>query len=244
MNFNNILFLDIETVSQVETYNHLDPEWKELWDHKARSILRGSDSETSEEVYHRAGIYAEFGKIVCVSCGCLQGSGEDRKLVIKSFSGDDETKLLKEVSDMLQKWWTEPDKSLCAHNGKEFDYPYLCRRMIINSVPVPEALKLHGKKPWEVKHLMDTMEMWKFGDYKSYTSLKLLAKVLGIPSPKDDIDGSMVGSVYWVEKDLERIVEYCQKDVITLAQVLLRFHCEPLIRQGNVEIKTLRKADV
>lgn len=244
MNFNNILFLDIETVSQQPTYEELDAEWKELWDLKTRYLIKNPETETPETVYPRAAIYAEFGKIVCVSCGCIQGTGGDRKLTIKSYSGDDEKKLLKEVGDMLRKWWTEPDKSLCAHNGKEFDYPYLCRRMIINSVTVPEVLKLHGKKPWEVKHLMDSMEMWKFGDYKSYTSLKLLAKVLGVPSPKDDIDGSMVNEVYYTEKNLDRIVEYCQKDVITLTQVLLRFHCEEGIKPGNVEYKTLRKADV
>jgi 3'-5' exonuclease len=243
MNFNNILFLDIETVSQVETYNHLDSDWKELWDHKAKSITRGNDAETSEDVYHRAGIYAEFGKIICISCGCIQGVGEERRLVIKSYSGEDERKILVDFTHMLQSWSGSADKFLCAHNGKEFDYPYLCRRMVINGIEIPEALKISGRKPWEVRHL-DTMELWKFGDYKSFTSLKLLAKVLGIPSPKDDIDGSMVNSVFWIEKDIDRIVEYCQKDVITLTQVLLRFHCEPLIRQENIEYKTLRKADV
>jgi uncharacterized protein YprB with RNaseH-like and TPR domain len=243
MNFNNILFLDIETVPQAESYNGLDAEWKELWDHKAKSLARGSEGAVGEDLYDRAGIYAEFGKIVCISCGCIQGHGEDRKLVINSYFSHDEKKLLLDFVHMLQRWSGSPDKFLCAHNGKEFDYPYLCRRMIINGVEIPEALKIAGRKPWEVRHL-DTLEMWKFGDYKSYTSLKLLAKVLGIPSPKDDIDGSMVHSVYWVDKDLERIAEYCQKDVITLAQVLLRFHCEPLIRPANIEIKTLRKADV
>ena len=243
MNFNNILFLDIETVSQVENYNHLDAEWKELWDHKAKALTRNSEGEGGEEVYHRAGIYAEFGKIICISCGCLQGSGEEKKLVIKSYFNHDEKKLLLDFAHMLQGWGGSADKFLCAHNGKEFDYPYLCRRMVINGIEIPEALKISGRKPWEVRHL-DTMEMWKFGDYKSYTSLKLLAKVLGIPSPKDDIDGSMVNAVYWTNNDLERIVEYCQKDVITLAQVLLRFHCEPLVKPGQVEIKSLRKADV
>ena len=244
MNFNNILFLDIETVSQQSSYEELDNEWKELWDHKTRYLIKNPESETPETLYPRAAIYAEFGRIVCISCGCLQGSGEEKKLTLKSYSGDDEKKLLQQFADMIEKWWTEPAKGLCAHNGKEFDYPYLCRRMIVNGVVVPEALKLHGKKPWEVKHLMDTMEMWKFGDFKSYTSLKLLAKVLGIPSPKDDIDGSMVNDVYYVQKDLDRIVEYCQKDVITLAQVLLRFHCEALVKPQNIEIKNLRKADV
>lgn len=237
MQFNNILFLDIETVSQFETYNHLPSDWKELWDLKAAIINRNREEETSESIYHRAGIYAEFGKIICISCGYILGSGEDRKLVIKSYYGHDEKKLLTEFAEMLRQWGKgSEEKSLCAHNGKEFDYPYLCRRMVINGIEIPEILRISGKKPWEVRHL-DTMEMWKFGDFKSFTSLKLLAKVLGIPSPKDDIDGSMVNTVYWIEKDLVRIVEYCQKDVVTLAQVLLRFHCEPLIKPENISIK-------
>jgi len=236
MNFNNILFLDIETVSQFETYNHLPEDWKELWDLKAQIINRNKEEETSETVYHRAGIYAEFGKIICISCGYVQGGNDEKKLIVKSFCGNDEKKLLNEFADMLQKWSGDSEKYLCAHNGKEFDYPYICRRMIINGIDIPEALKISGRKPWEVRHL-DTMELWKFGDYKNFTSLKLLAKVLGIPSPKDDIDGSMVNSVYWIEKDIDRIVEYCQKDVITLAQVLLRFHCEALIKPENISIK-------
>lgn len=243
MNFNNILFLDIETVSQEESYQQLDSEWKDLWSHKTRSLTKNPETDTPEVLYPRAAIYAEFGKIICISCGCIQGTGDEKKLVVKSFSGHDEKKLLKDFAQMLQTWGGSADKFLCAHNGKEFDYPYLCRRMIINGVEIPEALKIAGRKPWEVRHL-DTLELWKFGDYKSYTSLKLLAKVLGVPSPKDDIDGSMVNEVYYVQKDLDRIVEYCQKDVITLAQVLLRFHCEALIKPENVEIKSLRKADV
>lgn len=240
MNFNNILFLDIETVSQYETYNHLPEDWRELWDLKAGLLLRNKETDTPETIYDRAGIYAEFGKIICISCGYIQGSGEDRKLVLKSFCGDDEIRILNDFAEMLQKWSGESDKFLCAHNGKEFDYPYICRRMIINGIAIPEALRIAGRKPWEVRHL-DTLEFWKFGDYKSFTSLKLLAKVLGIPSPKDDIDGSMVNSVYWNEKDIDRIAHYCQKDVITLAQVLLRFHCEPLIKQENISIKYVQQ---
>ena len=243
MNFNNILFLDIETVSQEESYLQLDSEWKELWDHKTRSLTKNPETDTPELLYPRAAIYAEFGKIICISCGCIQGTGEEKKLVVKSYSGDDEKRLLQDFAYMLQGWSGSADKFLCAHNGKEFDYPYLCRRMIVNGVEIPECLRISGRKPWEVRHL-DTLELWKFGDFKSYTSLKLLAKVLGVPSPKDDIDGSMVNEVYYVQKDLERIVEYCQKDVITLAQILLRFHCEPQIKPANIEIKTLRKADV
>ncbi len=236
MNFNNILFLDIETVSQQRTYSHLDEDWKALWDAKAGILLRNKEGESPEDIYDRAGIYAEFGKIICISCGCLQGSGEERRLIIKSFGGHDEKKLLREFADMLHKWSGDAEKYLCAHNGKEFDYPYICRRMIINGVGIPEILKISGKKPWDIRHL-DTMEMWKFGDYKSYTTLKLLAKVFGIPSPKDDIDGSMVYGVYWIKGDIDRIIQYCQKDVITLTQVLLRFHCEPLIKTENITIK-------
>lgn len=240
MNFNNILFLDIETVSQFESHEQLPDEWKELWGLKAQFLLRNKELETAETLYERAGIYAEFGKIICISCGCLQGNGADRKLVIKSYCSDDEKKLLKDFSGMLQKWSGDSDKYLCAHNGKEFDYPYLCRRMVINGIEIPEALKIAGRKPWEVRHL-DTLEFWKFGDYKNYTSLKLLAKVLGVPSPKDDIDGSQVNTVYWKEKDLDRIVNYCQKDVITLTQVLLRFHCEPLLKPENISIKYVQQ---
>jgi hypothetical protein len=243
MNFNNILFLDIETVAQSEAYEQLSESWRELWDHKARSLIRNPEQDTPESIYDRAGIYAEFGKIICISCGCIQGQGEDKKLVIKSFFDDDEHKLLSQFAAMLQKWSGSPDKFLCAHNGKEFDYPYLCRRMIINGIEIPEALKIAGRKPWEVRHL-DTLEMWKFGDYKSYTSLKLLAQALGIPSPKDDIDGSMVYSVYYKEKNLERIATYCQKDVVTLAQILLRMHCQPLIKPENVTIKYVQQMDV
>jgi uncharacterized protein YprB with RNaseH-like and TPR domain len=244
MNFNNVLFLDIETVSQYETYNHLPEDWQELWDIKANQLLRNKETETSESIYDRAGIYAEFGKIICISCGVIQGSGEEKKLIVKSYCSDDEHQLLTEFAAMLKGWWTSADKCLCAHNGKEFDFPYLCRRMVINSIPIPDVLQMGGKKPWEIKHLLDTMEMWKFGDFKAYTSLKLLARALGIPSPKDDIDGSQVNNVYWNGKDLDRISHYCQKDVITLAQVLLRFNCEATIQPANIEIKCVKKANI
>jgi 3'-5' exonuclease len=238
MNFNNILFLDIETVSQQSTFDELSDVWKELWADKAgKREIRNPEVDTADTVYPRASIYAEFGKVICISCGCLQGEGENRRLVIRSFSQDDEKELLEAFAESIRKWEREPNRFLCAHNGKEFDFPYLCRRMIINGVELPEFLKIGGKKPWETKHLLDTMEMWKFGDAKSYTTLKLMAAVFGVPSPKDDIDGSKVYSVYWIEKNLERIVEYCQKDVVTLAQVYLRFYCQPMIRQENISVK-------
>ncbi|MET0392446.1 MAG: 3'-5' exonuclease [Chitinophagaceae bacterium] len=234
---NSILFLDIETVPQHPDYDQLSPEWRSLWDIKAGYLIRNKEEETAAGIYTRAGIYAEFGKIICISCGFIQGAGEQKKLCIKSFSGDNEALVLHAFAEMLKKWSATDQRYLCAHNGKEFDYPYLCRRMVINSVPVPPVLDMSGKKPWEVNHL-DTMELWKFGDFKSYTSLNLLAHALGIPTPKDDIDGSMVGDVYWKENNLARIVNYCQKDVVTVTQVLLRMMGEPLVKAENVEIKS------
>jgi 3'-5' exonuclease len=233
----NILFLDIETVSQQSSFDELPDEWKALWKRKSEVLLRNKEQETPESIYGRAAIYAEFGKIICISCGVLQGSGADRKIILKSFCCDDEKTLLLDFAEMMNKWGTDPGKYLCAHNGKEFDFPYLCRRMIVHGVEIPPMLHLSGKKPWEVNHL-DTMELWKFGDFKSYTSLNLLACTLGVPTPKDDIDGSMVGEVYWKEKDLTRIVTYCQKDVITVAQVYLRLRGESLIKNENIEIKS------
>jgi uncharacterized protein YprB with RNaseH-like and TPR domain len=233
---NNILFLDIETVPQFSSYNELPADWKQLWDTKSTSLAKYHEGQNNESLYPRAGIYAEFGKIVCISCGVLQGNGDQRKIIIKSFSGDDEKLLLQQFNDMLNKWAAGEQKFLCAHNGKEFDFPYLCRRMIINNLPIPPMLNISGKKPWEVNHF-DTLELWKFGDYKSFTSLNLLAHTLGIKTPKDDIDGSMVWEVYWKEKNLQRIVTYCQKDVVTVAQILLRMNGEPLIKEDNIEIK-------
>lgn len=245
MHLNNILFLDIETVSQYETYQQLNEDWKNLWDHKAmQREIKDPLLHTPESVYPRASIYAEFGKVICISCGYLQGEGEDRKLTLKSFYGDDEKVLLTEFAESIRKWEKNKaghadlaSKSLCAHNGREFDFPYLCRRMIINGVALPESFKIGGKKAWELKHLVDTLELWKFGDNKNYITLKLMAAVFNIPSPKDDIDGSMVYAVYWKDKNLARIVEYCQKDVVTLAQILLRFYCQPLVKSENISIK-------
>jgi 3'-5' exonuclease len=234
--FNNILFLDIETAPQYVSFNDVPGEWKKLWARKAEFLIRDKETETPESIYNRAGIYAEFGKIICITCGIISGAGSGKKLLLKSFYGDDEKMLLKDFCEMINKWTLESNKYLCAHNGKEFDFPYLCRRLIVNEVNIPGILNLAGKRPWEIPHL-DTMELWKFGDYKNVTSLNLLAQVLGIPTPKDDMDGSMVHEVYWKEKDLERIVSYCQKDVITVAQILLRLNGEELIAVENVEIK-------
>jgi len=234
---NNILFLDIETVPQYPNYNEMPEEWKTLWGLKAQYLIRNKEDETFETIYPRAGIYAEFGKIICISCGVIQATGIDKKIIIKSFAGDDEKLVLHGFLEMIKKWAAGEPKYLCAHNGKEFDFPYLCRRLIINSLPIPSLLNISGKKPWEINHL-DTMDLWKFGDFKNYTSLNLLAHSLGIPTPKDDIDGSRVWEVYWKEKNLPRIITYCQKDVLTVAQIFLRMSGESLIKEDNIEIKS------
>jgi 3'-5' exonuclease len=231
----DVLFLDIETVPVMPGFNGLSPSLQALWDKKSTSFRK--EEQSAAEVYQRAGIYAEFGKVICISAGMVREKNP-YSFRLKSYYGDDEKTILSEFSDMLSKLSANREIQLCAHNGKEFDYPYMARRMVINGIAIPGILNNAGKKPWEVK-LLDTMELWKFGDFKSYTSLDLLTTVLGIPSPKDDIDGSMVADIYWKENDLKRIVTYCEKDVLAVAQVLFRFMNLPLIEPGRVESATL-----
>jgi DNA polymerase elongation subunit (family B) len=235
INPENILFLDIETVPSLPGYHQLSERMKNLWNKKSERLSTfGNKTEediSPENSYNRAGIYAEFGKIICISVGAFS-KGEFR---LKSFSGHDETKLLTEFAELLRKRYYKPEHLLCAHNGKEFDFPYIARRMIILGISIPPILDIAGKKPWEVNHL-DTMELWKFGDYKNYTSLDLLAAIFDIPTPKDDIDGSQVAEVYYQQNDLKRIVHYCIKDVLTVAQIFRRYRGEPLIAENQIVI--------
>lgn len=221
----NILFLDIETVPEAESFSDLDVTKQELFDLKTK--YQRKDDFTPEEFYERAGIWAEFGKIICISVGYFTLKSDIRHFRVTSFFGE-ESKILKDFSNLLNNHFSQPQHLLCGHNAKEFDFPFIARRMIIHGLPIPQKLNLFGKKPWEVPHL-DTLELWKFGDFKHYTSLKLLTNVLGIPSPKDDIDGSEVAQVYYVDKDIDRIVTYCEKDVIAVAQILLRLRREDLL---------------
>lgn len=231
----DILFLDIETVPGTSSWDELDPSLRELWEKK--SVHFRTEEQSAGDVYSRAGIYSEFGKIICISVGMIK-ERDPFGFRLKSFFGSDEKKLLMEFSEMLSKFTSvRREALLCAHNGKEFDYPYIARRMVINSLVIPPILDNAGKKPWEVK-LLDTMDLWKFGDYKSYTSLNLLTAVLGIPTPKDDIDGSMVADVYYGDNDINRIVYYCEKDVLATARVLLRLMNMPYIADGRVESVT------
>ena len=222
LNLERVLFLDIETVPQHANYKDVPERLKTLWDKKAGFLAK--TEESPEELYGRAGIYAEFGKIVCISVGFIH-SGEIR---LKSFYSHNEKELLQDFSELLTRFFGRNDQLLCAHNGKEFDFPYIARRLLINGLPLPHLLDIAGKKPWEIQHL-DTMELWKFGDFKNYTSLNLLTAVFDIPTPKDDIDGSKVYSVYYEENDLQRIMEYCQKDVVALIQLMRKYKGQDLI---------------
>ncbi len=209
-----ILFLDIETVPVIYNYNDLNAETKKLWDKK----WQYNKDLAPEVLYQKAGIFAEFAKVICIGLGFYSGG----KFYVSTFADADETIILKQFSALVSRNFNTDNHLLCAHNGKEFDFPFLCRRFLINNIPAPKILQIQGKKPWDIKHI-DTMELWKFGDFKNFTSLDLLANVFGIPSPKDDIDGSMVAKTFYEDKDLKRIETYCKKDVITLTRVYNRF---------------------
>lgn len=240
MKLNQILFLDIETVSQHIDYDSQDDRIRTLWDKKSIKKFKISGEKdqyySPAEAYEkRAAIFAEFGKVVCISVGYLKGK-ENPKLRIKSFKSHDEAEVLDGFVNLLSSHFNNPTKHfLCGHNIKEFDIPYICRRLLINGMKLPKMLSIMGKKPWQTTHLLDTLEMWKFGDYKHYTSLNLLTAIFHIPSPKGDIDGSEVGNVYWKENDLTRIADYCERDVVAVAQLYLRMTGNDLIEEENIE---------
>lgn len=236
----NILFLDIETVSQHPNFNELDERGQSLWKQKIGYLARQDEREWTTEDYarsygDRAAIYAEFGKVIVISAGVIvERPNEPMVLRIKSFYGHDERVLLEEFAELLNTKFNNPAVHiLCGHNVREFDVPWLCRRMTIHGIPLPALLDIHGKKPWEVRHIADTLELWKFGDYKHFTSLDLLAYILGIPSPKGDLDGSKVGVTYWKEEDLGKIRDYCELDVFTVAQVYLKLTGKEVLPGNN-----------
>jgi len=237
----NVLFIDIETVSQTQNIQELPESLQLLWKRKSKQFLSDRSIEISEELAadlytKKAGIFAEFGKVVCITVGYLSSRKEKPSLLrIKSLYGE-EIDILKSFNKILNQHYDNLEEDfLCGHNIKEFDIPYICRRNVIHGLPLPRLINIPGKKPWQLTHLLDTMELWKFGDYKNYTSLALLAETLGIQTPKDDIDGGQVGQVYWEEGDIERIVRYCEKDVITVAQIAMRFAGQALIDEADIE---------
>lgn len=231
VNIEKILFLDIETVPEFYKFNELDAATAKLYEAKTKFMQK--DGVTVEDTYEKAGIYAEFGKIVCISCGLVADKPQGKEIRLKSFSGDDEKQLLIDFSNLLNKHYSSPYHILCGHNAKEFDFPFIARRMLIHGLDLPAALDIAGKKPWEIAHL-DTMELWKFGDFKHYSSLSLLCHIFKIPTPKDDITGADVARVYYEEGDLKRITVYCQKDVVALIQLFLRFRNEALVEEDNI----------
>ena len=228
----NLFFIDIETVSCSENYELLTDEWKELWTEKINKAL--PDNTTPEEYYpRRAGIMAEFAKVVCISFGYIKTENSKSQLRIKSFYSEDEKEILEKFIDTVCQMQAKNNWCFTGHNIKEFDIPFLCRRILVNNISIPGCFNFQAMKPWDVP-VLDTLHLWRFGDYKHYTSLKLLAATLGVPSPKDDIDGSKVGEVYWSEKDLQRIALYCQKDVATVANIILRFKNLPLLSEEQI----------
>ncbi len=222
-----ILFLDIETVPISYEFGALEEKTKQLWDKKTK-YLQERDRLTAEEVYEKAGIYAEFGKIICISVGFLVQVKGEAQIRLKSFANKNEKLLLQEFIDLLNSYYNHESYILCAHNGKEFDYPYISRRLLINELKLPKLLNNAGKKPWEINNI-DTLELWKFGDYKHYTSLELLTHIFDIPTPKDDIDGSQVAKIFYEDDDLDRIINYCEKDVVAMMQLFRKYRGEKLI---------------
>ena len=234
INYNKILFFDIETVPLTYEFKDLEERAQGLWDRKTR-FLQERDDLSPDELYEKAGIYAEFGKVVCISMGfVLQKEGETQ-IRVKSIANKNEKILLQEYIDLLNSYYNSPDFLFCAHNGKEFDIPFLCRRILINGLKLPFILNVAGKKPWEIKHL-DTMELWKFGDFKNYTSLDLLTYIFNIPTPKDDMDGSQVAKVFYEEKNLDRIIHYCEKDVIATIQLFRKYQGDSIIDEEFIQI--------
>jgi 3'-5' exonuclease len=230
-----IIFIDIETVPLASEYNGLNEKWKQLWEHKMQFQIK--NDEPAEFLYNRAGIYAEFGRIICISAGYVFQKNGEYFFRVKSFYDDDEKMLILNFFRTLDSFSRAGKRKLCAHNGQEFDYPYIARRALVNNLSLPKIFDVAGSKPWEVKdHLIDTLQLWKFGDYKHYTSLSLLCELFNIPTPKDDIDGSQVSRIYWEEKNIERIVRYCEKDTLAVANLLLKYKGDKIIPMINMEV--------
>lgn len=235
LNTEEILFVDIETAPAVGNFDNLPENWQKLWEHKMKFQLK--ENEAASQVYERAGIYAEFGKIICISAGYLVQKKGELFFRVKSFHHNNEKELLSDFFTALEKFAHHGKRKLCAHNGQEFDYPYIARRALVNELRLPKIFDIAGLKPWEVKdYLIDTLQLWKFGDYKHYTSLSLLCALFDIPTPKDDIDGSQVAKVYWEDNDLDRIITYCEKDTLAVANLLLKYKGDKIIPFENLEV--------
>lgn len=228
---NQILFLDIETVTESPAYRLLSEDIQALWNHKA-SMLRLTakngflDNETMYE--SKAGIYSEFSKVICISILHYYQVDEKGYVESQSFYPKKEADLLSQFGAYLDAKFDKVNNvKIVGHNIREFDIPFIARRMLIKEVKLPKVFRIGGKKPWQIEHLVDTMSLWKFGDFKNYTSLNLLAKILNVPSPKEELDGSKVHNAYWLYNDLPGIVKYCEKDVLTTAKVFYKLKQKP-----------------
>ncbi len=229
----NLLIIDIETVPIYKSYTELGENMQKLWDRKSQK-LEPENTNTEATFAKYAGIYAEFGKIICIGLGYFIKKDNEYTLKIKTLSGHDEKTLLEEFATVCNKFFKGSEKQFCGHNIREFDIPYICRRSFINQVYLPSILTdLQNKKPWE-NPMLDTLQFWKFGEYKNFTSVDLLSSVLHIPTPKDDIDGSEVANVYWQQNNLERIVKYCSKDIVTVGQILMRLNGMKLMNEQEI----------
>ena len=227
----NILFLDLETASLTEDYNELPERLQYHWKRKASKIKNDENISPDQLYFDRAAIYAEFGKVICIGVGGFYE--HDTKFRAKTLVSTDEKSLLLEFKKLVEEHPAHEQLILCAHNGREFDFPYLCRRMLINGIKLPEVLNITGKKPWEVMHI-DTLEFWKFGDFKNYTSLDLLASVFDIPGSKSQMDGSEVNTNYYHQKDMNKIAVYCREDVVVLAQLYLKMNGREILEERKI----------
>jgi predicted PolB exonuclease-like 3'-5' exonuclease len=233
LNIEEILFIDIETVPIAPEFGKLAENWQKLWKHKMKFKIE--EGEDSEDLYQSAGIYAEFGRIICISAGYVTQKKGELFFRVKSFYDADEKTLIENFFNALEKFALAGKHKLCAHNGQEFDFPFIARRALVHGLKLPKILDIAGFKPWEIKdQLLDTLQLWKFGDYKHYTSLSLLCELFNIPTPKDDIDGSQVARVYWEDNDLDRIIRYCEKDTLAVANLLLKYKGDQIIPFENL----------
>ncbi len=235
LNIEEVLFIDIETVPIKPEYSDLNEKWQQLWERKMRALIE--EGEPAEILYSKAGIYAEFGRIICISAGYVFQKHNELYFRVKSFHNDDEKFLIQSFFNNLAAFSRAGKRKLCAHNGQEFDFPYIARRALVNDLYLPKIFDIAGAKPWEIKdQLIDTLQLWKFGDYKHYTSLSLLCELFNIPSPKDDIDGSQVAKIYWEDHDIDRIIRYCEKDTLAVANLLLKYKGDKIIPAENMEV--------
>lgn len=217
----NFLFMDIET-ARIQDKLTTNTELFKSWEYKRRKEGETLVKDLKKSFEHKAALYAEFGKVVCISIGKIV----DEKLVVQSYYGDDEKEVLEKIKKVLTAFYKKfPDLMLCGHSIIGFDIPFLMRRMIINGIQVPSFLDLTTSKPWTLSDdIVDIAQIWKTTGFYG-ASLVNMSHAMGLPSPKEDIDGSMVSDTYYREKDgLKRIVKYCEQDVFATVNIVQKLY--------------------